>query len=166
MLALRQAEGVQEQPSPFLPNAPRQIAPQLPESYPLFQAESSPHGTWTNCSQTSDEQYSIVGCPWWLSGKESACQCRRCGFDLWVRKSLWRRKRRQYSLQYSCLENPMDTGACWTIVCGVTRESDTTWRLNSSDIPLYGCAIVCLSTHLVKGILVASRFWHFWVKLL
>ena len=19
--------------------------------------------------------------PWWLSGKESACQCRRCGFD-------------------------------------------------------------------------------------
>ena len=25
------------------------------------------------------------GLPWWLSGKESACQCRRCGFDPWVR---------------------------------------------------------------------------------
>ena len=23
--------------------------------------------------------------PWWVSGKESACQCRRHGFDLWVR---------------------------------------------------------------------------------
>ena len=30
--------------------------------------------------------------PWRLSGKESAWQCRRHGFDLWVRKSPWRRK--------------------------------------------------------------------------
>ena len=28
---------------------------------------------------------------WWLNGKESACQCRRRGFDLWVRKIAWRR---------------------------------------------------------------------------
>ena len=34
----------------------------------------------------------IAGLPWWLSGKESACQCRRCGFDLWVGKIPWRRK--------------------------------------------------------------------------
>ena len=27
--------------------------------------------------------------PWWLSGKESSCQCR---FHPWVRKILWRRK--------------------------------------------------------------------------
>ena len=35
------------------------------------------------------------GLPWWLSGKESTCQCRRCkrlGFDPWVRKISWRRK--------------------------------------------------------------------------
>ena len=27
-----------------------------------------------------------IGCrlPWWFSGKESACQCRRCGFNPWV----------------------------------------------------------------------------------
>ena len=31
------------------------------------------------------------GLPWWFSSKESACQCRRHGFDLWVRK-IWRRK--------------------------------------------------------------------------
>ena len=30
--------------------------------------------------------------PWWLSGKESACQCRRCGFNPWVGKMPWRRK--------------------------------------------------------------------------
>ena len=30
--------------------------------------------------------------PWWLSGKESACQCRRHQFDPWVRKIPWRRK--------------------------------------------------------------------------
>ena len=29
-------------------------------------------------------------------------------------------------LQYSCLENPMDRGAWWATVCGVTKESDTT----------------------------------------
>ena len=26
------------------------------------------------------------GGPWWLSGKESACQCRRCWCNPWVRK--------------------------------------------------------------------------------
>ena len=30
--------------------------------------------------------------PRWLSGKESAYQCRRCEFDPWVRKIPWRRK--------------------------------------------------------------------------
>ena len=32
------------------------------------------------------------GRPRWLSGKESACQCRRPGFNPWVRKTPWRRK--------------------------------------------------------------------------
>ena len=30
--------------------------------------------------------------PWWLSGKEFACQCRRLGFIPWVRKIPWKRK--------------------------------------------------------------------------
>ena len=33
-----------------------------------------------------------AGLPWWLSGKESTCQYRRCGFNPWVRKITWRRK--------------------------------------------------------------------------
>ena len=35
---------------------------------------------------------SLLGLPRWLSGKESACQCRRCRFDPWIRKIPWRRK--------------------------------------------------------------------------
>jgi len=30
--------------------------------------------------------------PRWLSGKESTCPCRRCGFDPWIGKMPWRRK--------------------------------------------------------------------------
>ena len=30
--------------------------------------------------------------PWWLRGKESAFQCRRCRFNLWVEKIPWRWK--------------------------------------------------------------------------
>ena len=30
--------------------------------------------------------------PGWLSGKESACQCRRHVFDPWIGKIPWRRK--------------------------------------------------------------------------
>ena len=33
-----------------------------------------------------------TGFPWWLSGKESTCQCRRHRFDPWVGKIPWRRK--------------------------------------------------------------------------
>ena len=33
-----------------------------------------------------------MGLPRWLRGRECACQCRRCGFYPWVRKTPWRRK--------------------------------------------------------------------------
>ena len=62
----------------------------------------------------------------WLSGKESACQRRICGFDPWVRKipsvgngnPLW----------YSCLGNLTDRGAWWVTVHGVAKELDVTSR--------------------------------------
>ena len=41
---------------------------------------------WSNLAAAA------AGLPWWLSGRESACQCRRCGFNPWVRKIPWRRK--------------------------------------------------------------------------
>ena len=40
-------------------------------------------------------QLSHKGSPgllWWISGKESAGQCRRCEFNPWVGKTPWRRK--------------------------------------------------------------------------
>ena len=43
------------------------------------------------------------GLPWWLSGKESACQCSRHRFDSWIQKIPWKRK--WQSTPY--LENPM-----------------------------------------------------------
>ena len=54
------------------------------------------------------------------SGKESACQCRRQGFNPWSRKFPWRGNGN--SLQYSCLENSMDRGVWWAIVHGVTKS--------------------------------------------
>ena len=38
------------------------------------------------------------------------------------------------------------------------------WGLN--NIPLSGCITVYFSTHPVKDILVASKFWQLWIKLL
>ena len=36
--------------------------------------------------------WSLTALPWWLSSKESACQCWRCGFNSWFGKIPWRRK--------------------------------------------------------------------------
>ena len=60
---------------------------------------------------------------WWLSGKESACQfrrCQRCGIDPWVWKIPG--EGNGNTLQYSCLENPMDRGAWRATVHGVTKS--------------------------------------------
>ena len=65
----------------------------------------------------------LQGLPRCLSGKESACQCRRrrrCGFDPWVGKILGGGNGNPF--QYSCLENPMDRRAWQAIVHGVTKS--------------------------------------------
>ena len=57
-----------------------------------------------SCSVTYYLLRGELGLMWWLSGKESACRCRRCGFNTQVRKIPWRRK--WQPIQYSCLGNP------------------------------------------------------------
>ena len=52
--------------------------------------------------------------------KESACQCRRHRFYPWVGKIP--RGGSGNPLQYYCLENPMDRGAWWVTVHGVTKS--------------------------------------------
>ena len=44
------------------------------------------------CSERKHTEWWAGRLAWWLGGEESACQCRRRGFDPWVRKNTWRRK--------------------------------------------------------------------------
>ena len=67
----------------------------------------------------------------WLSGKETARECRRCGFDPWVGKIPWRRE--WHLLQYSRLENSVDRGAWrayspWIIQSAKSDNSATELR--------------------------------------
>ena len=61
-----------------------------------------------------------MGLPRWLSGKESACQCRRHGFD---QEDPLEEEMATPSVFF--LENPVDRGAWQATVHGVT-ESDMT----------------------------------------
>ena len=57
----------------------------------------------------------------WLSGKESACRCRRHRFNPWVRKI--HGEGNDNPLQYSFLEYPMDGGAWWSgLPCPPPRD--------------------------------------------
>ena len=64
------------------------------------------------------------------SGKESACQCRRCGFSPWVGKMPWRRK-----WQPTPVLVPGEPHGQRSLVGYSPRghESDTTERLANSD---------------------------------
>lgn len=61
-------------------------------------------------------------------GKKSTCQWRRQEFD----PGSGRCPEKWEPTQYSCLKNPADGGAWWTIIHGVTEELDTTQRLNNN----------------------------------
>ena len=62
----------------------------------------------------------ILGLPRWLRGKESTCQCKRRGFDSWVRKILWRGKWQTFLV--FLLEISMNRGAWQAIIPGVTNR--------------------------------------------
>ena len=65
----------------------------------------------------------FLGLPWWLRGKESVSQCRRCGFDPLGREDPLEKEMATHSS--TCLENSMDRGAWRATVHGVAKESDT-----------------------------------------
>ena len=64
----------------------------------------------------------MLGLPWWLSGKESACNTGDLR-DPGSIPGLGRSPGGGHGtpLQYSCLENPMDRGAWQTTVYRVTK---------------------------------------------
>ena len=62
--------------------------------YP-FAKHTHTHTCIHACTHTHTHTHThiyIYGFPWWLSGKEPTWQWRRCGFDPWVGKVLWKRK--------------------------------------------------------------------------
>ena len=64
----------------------------VPSTCPLLGKSSGPSAV-SICLKVKNNNNNNQGLPRWLSGKESACQCRRPRFDPWVRKIPWRRKR-------------------------------------------------------------------------
>ena len=66
--------------------------------------------------------------------KEPTYQCRRCGFDPWIGKIPWSRKRRPTPV--FLLENPVDRGAWWATVRRVA-ESWTRLRVHTHTILKY-----------------------------
>ena len=68
--------------------------------------------------------YKMRGLPWSLKQSRICLQCGRPRFSPWIWKIPG--EGNGYSLQYSCLENPIDRGAWWTVVHRVAKESDTT----------------------------------------
>ena len=83
------------------------------------------------------------GAPRWLRGREPACQCRRHRLDPWVRRCPGGGD--GTPLQYSCLENLMDTGAWRTTVHGVTKSQtrlSTQQRENEEGACV--CVYVCV----------------------
>ena len=76
----------------------------------------------------------LCGLSWWLSSKESTCQCRRLQFDPWVGKIPWRRK-----WQPTPVFLPWESqgrGAWWAAIYGVAQSWTWLKWLSSSSWPL------------------------------
>ena len=68
------------------PHESQHTRPPCPSPTPRVRSDSRPSSRWCHPAKT------YIGLPWWLSGKESTCQCGRWGFNPWVRKIPWRKK--------------------------------------------------------------------------
>ena len=90
----------------------------------------------------------FTGFPRWCSGKESACQCRRCkrhGFDPWVVKIPWRRKLQSPPVFFlGKFHGQRSLASCspWG-----PRESDTAECTHTVDSPAFIKHLLC-SWHL------------------
>ena len=71
------------------------------------------------------------GLLWWLSGKEPASQCRRRGFDPWVRKIPWRRKWQPTPVFLPGKSHGQRSLASCSP--GGHEELDTTWLNNTTE---------------------------------
>ena len=74
----------------------------------------------------------IKGLPWWLSGKESVCNAGAAqDVGLIPGSGRFPGGENGNPPQYSCLENPMDRGAWWATVHGVTKSQTRLKQLST-----------------------------------
>ena len=123
------------------------------------------HGVAKSRTRLSDwtELIHHYGLPWWLSGKEPACNAGVAG-DMGLIPESGRSPGGGHGnpLQYSCLENPMNKGAWWATVHGVTKSwTQLKWFSTHTHTHTYACThhSLYISIHLLNDILVTSKFW-------
>ena len=93
-----------------------------------------------------------TGLPWWLNSKESAFQCRRCGFNPWVRKIPWRRE--WPPTQVFLPGKSHGQRSLVGYLPEVAKESDTTeWLKNDRKAGATGRQVKTLETKLHKVLL-------------
>ena len=94
------------------------------------------------CSWFSRDQRSFCGLPRWLKGKESACSAGDKGFIPGSGRSPEEGSGNPF--QYSCLENPMDTGAWRATVHGVAQRG--TWLSMRGEVYIDGTDVLVEGT--------------------
>ena len=81
------------------------------------------------------------GLPKWHSGKESACQCRRCRrLELDPKSGRSPGGGNGHPLHYSFLGNPMNREAWWATVHGVTKSD---WAHTYGKLPSMSSYVLC-----------------------
>ena len=106
--------------------------------------KKSHYKRWKSYSKLKACTESQQGFPGGSSGKESACQCKRCKrhrFDPWVGKMPG--VGNGNPLQYSCLENSMDRTSRGPAVHRVTESDMTehTWCMHTCTIIIAKCTV-------------------------
>ena len=89
--------------------------------------------------------YNIKELAWWLSGKESPCQCRRHWFDLWSRKITWRGKWQQTPVFLP--GKPHRQRSLWATDCRVAKSQIrlSDWRTTAIyNVSVYLCLCMYL----------------------
>ena len=99
----------------------------------------------------------LTGRPQWLSSKDSACNARDLGGFMGSIPRLGKPsgEGNGNSLQYSCLENPMDKETCWAIV-HVVAKSWTWLRTDTHKILVTYISILANLAYLKEHILKTS----------
>ena len=94
-----------------------------------------------------------------VSGKVSACRCRRhkrCPFDLWVKKIPWRRKGQTAPVFLP--EEFMDRGAGWATIHRVTKSQT---QLNRLSMQARGSDRDVIDWLNISHSLLLSKMWKF-----